>query len=269
MPERGETMPLSLRQFHVSVPFTMLRDSYLERFTREGLNPEIGVDGGVLDTCGPSDFEAVASRLRDRGLSITLHGPFVDLSPGSSDERVKALTVARLEQVMGLIPAVRPKVVVCHAGYDHDRYWYHRQLWLRRASDTWAWFAGRLRDHGVRLVLENVYERTPDELVILCERLEPYDVGWCFDTGHHRVFGRESTDVWLNRLGRYLRHLHLHDNAGDRDDHLALGRGSIDFPGLLRRVDTLASAPPVVTLEPHREEDLGVSIEYLNNNWPW
>jgi hypothetical protein len=27
--------------------------------------------------------------------------------------------------------------------------------------------------------------------------------------------------------------------------------------------------PPIVTIEPHREEDLWPSLEYLEKFWPW
>jgi len=29
------------------------------------------------------------------------------------------------------------------------------------------------------------------------------------------------------------------------------------------------NSPPIITLEPHQEEDLGPSLEYLARIWPW
>ena len=62
----------------VNAPFSMLYEDYLPLFMEHGINPEIGFDAHSLDTYTPSQFTAVAERLREKALSITLHGPFSD-----------------------------------------------------------------------------------------------------------------------------------------------------------------------------------------------
>lgn len=88
----------------VNIPYTMLCQSYLDRFITHRLNPEIGFDADALDHCSLSDVNIVARRLCDCGLTITLHAPFIDLSPGSPDPEVRRLTQKRIEQVVRLIP---------------------------------------------------------------------------------------------------------------------------------------------------------------------
>ncbi|MFZ0611664.1 MAG: sugar phosphate isomerase/epimerase, partial [Desulfobacterales bacterium] len=94
-------------------------------------------------------------------------------------------------------------------------------------------------------------------------------VGFCLDTGHQAAFGQASLVKWLDALGPHIGQVHLHDNHGLRDEHLALGRGKIDFPYLFRRLKTLCDTPPVITLEPHTEEALDPSLDYLAALWPW
>ncbi len=253
----------------VNIPFTMLCESYLDRFTAQRLNPEIGFDADALDGYSFSNVETVARRLRDVGLTITLHAPFIDLSPGSPDPKVRSLTRQRLEQVVRLIPLFRPKTVVCHTGYDHRRYWPMRDLWLKNSLDTWSRLAGQIRSEGAVLMLENVYEQAPDDMVPLLENLRDYGVGFCLDTGHQAVFSTAPMEMWVTSLGPYLGQLHLHDNAGKRDDHLALGGGCINFHELLKRVMAVTRVRPIITLEPHREEELWPSLTYLEKIWPW
>ena len=105
-----------LRQVQVNIPFTMLYDTYLERFLEYDLNPEIGIDAEALERFDFSDFRRIAEKLHDHHLSITLHGPFIDLSAGSTDPAVKAVTRSRFKQLLKLAPAFRPRSVVCHAG---------------------------------------------------------------------------------------------------------------------------------------------------------
>jgi sugar phosphate isomerase/epimerase len=258
-----------LERVQVNCPFTMLRDRYAENFLTRGLNPEIGIDAAALDRFSPAEFGEVAARLSERGLTITLHGPFVDMSAGSIDPQIRSVTRRRFEQLLEVVPLFAPKTVVCHAGYDWKRYAYLFDKWLENSLAMWGWLAQRLNGHGCRLMLENVYEGGPEELLPLFEHLTSQAVGFCLDTGHQAAFGQAPLGAWLDTLGRYLGQVHLHDNHGQRDDHLALGQGTIDFAFLFRRLKDLRDTPPVITLEPHTAEALDPSLTYLQAIWPW
>ena len=164
------------------------------------------------------------------------------------------------------MPFFEPRAVVCHAGYDERRYGSYRREWLARSLETWGWMAARVREEGSRLMLENVYEGDPDDMKDLFLELKHLDVGFCLDTGHMTAFGRGPLDRWLDALGPHLGHLHLHDNLGRWDEHLALGRGEFDFKRLFEFLQKKEMELPLITLEPHREEDLLLSLEYLRKN---
>jgi hypothetical protein len=74
------------------------------------------------------------------------------------------------------------------------------------------------------------------------------------------AFSLEDLSTWLQGLGEHIGQLHLHDNLGNQDDHLALGKGQIDFRLLFNYLRERKSDPPVITIEPHREEDLWPSL---------
>ena len=63
-------------------------------------------------------------------------------------------------------------------------------------------------------------------------------------------------------MSPWLAHLHLHDNNGRRDEHLGIGRGKFDFQGLFKFL-TKHDLQPLITLEPHSEDDLWVSLRAL------
>jgi len=254
---------------HVNIPIHMLLETHLDRFIRLRLNPEIGFDALSLDTYPFSALEQVAGRLVDAGRPITFHAPFMDLSPGSPDPRVRALARHRLGQVVRLISLFKPRTVVCHTGYDQRRYWHIRELWLKNSLDTWVDIAGEIQALGSRMMLENVYEQSPEDLMGLLQELVDLGVGFCLDSGHQAVFSETPMADWISCLGPYLGQLHLHDNGGTQDDHLALGQGSIDFQQVFNLVKKASPQPPVITLEPHREEDLMPSLDYLERLWPW
>lgn len=258
-----------VKKVQINIPFTMLWDKYSGEFLKRGLNPEIGIDAAALERFTRQEFGDMAAQLLSRGLTITVHGPFMDMSAGSPDPVVRAATRHRFEQLLDLIPLFKPKTVVCHAGYEWKRYSYVREEWLENCIDTWRWLGDGIKAAGSRLMLENVYEQGPEEMQILFERLAEQDVGFCLDTGHQTAFSRASLTTWLNFLGGYLGQLHLHDNRGRRDEHMALGRGRIDFETFFTQLKSMMKAPPVITLEPHEEESLGPSLAYLEKIWPW
>ncbi|MCF8081741.1 MAG: sugar phosphate isomerase/epimerase [Deltaproteobacteria bacterium] len=253
----------------VNIPCKMFYESYLDRFIQHGLNPEIGFDADALDRYTPAELGAMARRLHQNALHVTLHGPFMDLSPGSPDPEIRAVTRHRFEQLMEIVPVFKPKTVVCHTGYDHRRYWHIRDTWLENSLRFWTWAGDKIQNAGSVLVLENVYEQTPQELGELLKPLQSRAVGFCLDTGHQSVFGSAPMETWVETLAPFLVQLHLHDNTGSRDDHLALGTGNIDFKKLFHHLNALDRSPHTITLEPHRAEALWPSIKYLEALCPW
>ncbi len=256
-------------KIQISVPFKMLRDRYLDLFIRQGLNPEIGLDASSLDELDPGEAAGISSRLERHGLRVTLHGPFFDLSPGSLDREILKVTWMRLEQTVRAVSIFKAENIVFHAGYDEKRYGFEKAEWIKRSIGTWSRLCGLLKGQGCRLMLENVYEHDPREIRMVLESLDRNDTGFCFDTGHQRAFSGISDRTWLESLGAYLDKVHLHDNFGVKDEHLAPGKGVIDFKGLFLGMRETRDAPPDVTLEPHKEEDLWPGLEYLEKIWPW
>jgi sugar phosphate isomerase/epimerase len=254
-------------KIQINIPFTMLYDTYLDAFLRNGLNPEIGLDATALERFSVSEFNRIAAMFHKRSRTVTLHGPFIDLSAGSPDPAVRGVTRRRFEQLLELVPLFKPKSVVCHAGYDAKRYDYLREVWIENSLDLWCWLAKQINAAGSRLMLENVFEDGPEDILVLFKRLRKENVGLCLDTGHLTAFGKTGLAAWLESLGAYLGQLHLHDNHGKQDEHLALGRGSIDFQALFMYLKKRKNSYPIITLEPHSEADLWPSLAYLAEFW--
>ena len=253
----------------INIPFRMLWDSYIDRFVELGLNPEIGFDAKALAKFGRHDFNMMAKRLHQHSLTITLHAPFIDLCAGSPDPDIRAITRRRFEQLLEVVPIFQPKSVVCHLGYDLKRYGSFREEWIENSLEIWSWLGEQLKKSGCQLMIENVYEYGPSDMRVIFERLQEQDVGFCLDTGHQAAFSRTPLNGWLDSLGRYLGQLHLHDNRGKMDEHMAIGQGSIDFESFLIALKALRPSPPLIALEPHTAEDLWPSLNYLEKIWPW
>jgi sugar phosphate isomerase/epimerase len=258
-----------LENVHVGIPYSTLAGELLPLLEERGINPEISFDADALDNLDGARLAVIAKALRVKGLRATVHAPFMDMAPGSPDPMVRAVLRHRLEQIVHVAKELRPETVVCHAGYEDRRYRHMKDQWLEYSLLLWRWLASRLHELGARLVLENVFERGPEELYDLFDVLYEEGVGFCLDAGHQTAFSSASLQRWLDVLGQFLFQLHLHDNWGDKDDHLAIGAGSVDFPLLFSWLKLNREGPPVITIEPHVREDIELSILNLAKLWPW
>lgn len=253
------------RSVQVCIPWRLLKEQYLPGVLANRMNPEIGVSGDVIDTHSKKEFSEIASLLHNEGLTISLHAPFYDLAPGAMDKKILKATRERLQQLFDLVPVFEPLSVVCHTGYDRKRYHEVEDAWLETALETWIPLVEHLKGTGTALMIENVYEKTPRMLTRLFEGLDTEQVGFCFDPGHMSAFSETDMQGWLNELGPRIKELHLHDNDGTEDHHLAIGEGNIDFESLFEYVDE-NRLRPIITIEAHKEKWLWQSIEALSRS---
>lgn len=265
----GPGTPLSAQYPHltgrlfVNGPFERLRRGLLDRFIHHGIRPEIGLEGNCLYEHPLSEFRAMANSLRRAGLACTLHAPFGDLAPGASDQEVRRVSRAKLSKALELIEIFEPAAVICHLGYEENKHDWKRAEWLDHSAGTWRALLDLAEPAGVVLMLENTYEKGPEIHREVLSRLDSPAARFCLDVGHTLAFAKNSWRDWLPALSPWLGHLHLHDNRGTVDEHLAVGEGIFDFAGLfayLRENDLR----PTITLEPHREGDLLASLAALD-----
>lgn len=99
---------------------------------------------------------------------------------------------------------------------------------------------------GVRVAVENITNElsTPESLVELIRTARFTDVGVCFDVGHAHI-GPGITPA-LETLKDLIRTTHVHDNNGERDEHLWPGKGTIDWKETLALLRTALHVPPLV-----------------------
>jgi sugar phosphate isomerase/epimerase len=264
----GLTREAVAARVQVNIPFPFLGRGYLALFLNGGLNPEIGLDAYSLSRYPPALFRRMAQAFQTAGRRITLHGPFQDLAPGSLDDGVLAASRRRLRQAFRYLPVFKPAAIVCHLGYEARHYRWDLDAWLARSAATWKELAALAAAHGILVLLENVYEREPELFLEVLSRVQAPNLGVCLDAGHLLAFGDGDLERWLQTLAPVIGEVHLHDNHGDADEHLALGSGRVPVKELLHFLAG-QGLQPLITLEPHQEGSLNPSLEYLARIWPW
>jgi sugar phosphate isomerase/epimerase len=246
----------------VNVPFDRLRKD-LRRIIDNRIQPEIGFDGDILHSRGMREFKETAAALKGEGLPCTIHAPFTDLAPGSSDSSVLHATRHKLHRAFQLVEIFSPVTIVCHLNYEAHKQKNRQRQWLDISLETWRLLLETIHAQETLLMFENTYETDPDMHQRMFTALASPRARFCLDTGHLLAFAHTPWQNWLPALQPWLGQLHLHDNHGHEDEHLAVGQGNFDFPGFFAYLQS-GHLQPIITLEPHREEYLWESLAYLD-----
>ena len=247
----------------VNAPWYELKNNLLDLFLENKIQPEIGLEGLCLYEENDAEFTKIAKVLQDNNLSCTLHAPFFELAPGALDPEILKASRNKLRKAFRLIPIFQPKSIVCHLNFEENKQGYKMEAWEAAALPTWQELAGIAQKNNCRMMLENTYEKTPAAHERILSRLSKEAAGFCLDVGHLLCFAKSRWQEWLPQLLPWLGHLHLHDNDGTRDQHLALGLGSFNFQELFEYL-AQQKVSPLITLEPHSEEDLWSAFDYLD-----
>jgi sugar phosphate isomerase/epimerase len=241
---------------HVNVPFEDL-DKYLHFIKEERLNLEIYFGSRVFDELKKEDIINLKDKL-DYNPELSLHAPYMDLSPGAVDPKVREVTFKRFSDVLDFAEILRPKVVVFHSGYDKWKYDGRVDIWLEGSLRTWIPLNKKAEALGVKIAIENIFEDEPTNLKLLMEEVGSKNFGICFDTGHFNLFSKLLLTDWLEKIDPYIIEVHLHDNLKTRDLHLAIGEGNFNFRTLFKE---LQGKDVVYTIEAHTVEGVRKSLE--------
>lgn len=157
----------------------------------------------------------------------TVHGAFYDVIPFSVDDRIREISQHRIGQSIRIAQKMGAKAVVFHTNYNpYLNTGTYVDAWIQNNAEYWGAVLGA--HPNINIYLENMFDSRPDILEELSERLCKYpNYGVCLDYAH-AFLSEEEPQVWAKRLGRFVKHVHINDNDGISDLHLAWGAGAMD-----------------------------------------
>ena len=159
------------------------------------------------------------------GCTASLHGAFIDVNPASGDGAFRELSRCRCRQSCELASGIGAKNVVFHSSCCSFLRGGYLENWAAVCADFYEELAETCDLH---LFIENSQDLDPEPLCQLMRRIRNPRIGVCLDLGHAN-YSRMGVEHWFDRLGRWIGYLHLSDNRGLFDDHLALGDGTVDW----------------------------------------
>ncbi|MDO4275834.1 MAG: sugar phosphate isomerase/epimerase [Eubacteriales bacterium] len=192
---------------------------------------------------------------------ITIHGPFLDLNPVSFDSLAAQAAQERFAQAYEAARQLHAQKIIYHT--CRIPLVCYVEGWAERMADFWNSF---LEKHWeVPVAIENVFDEAPEPIADFASRIQAANFSLCLDFGHINYASGTPADQWLDVLGPWAGHLHLHDNHGKSDDHLALGKGNINWKKVLEQINSM-SLSNSITIENSTPEDFRTSLEYCREH---
>ncbi len=189
---------------------------------------EIVADGNYrLDD--PLRYKQIEEVILSTHLGVSVHAPYGDLNLATVNDPIWHESIRQICACIEKASNLTDRVTI-HPGYLSPagklmpkRAWDLQKEALRQIGKCAV-------DHSVLACLENMVGikeflcRDPGELMGMVDGIE--GIGMTFDIGHANTVGK--VQEFLKEV-THAHHLHVHDNKGESDEHLALGDGTINW----------------------------------------
>jgi sugar phosphate isomerase/epimerase len=196
--------------------------------------------------------DRIAGTLEDTGLPVICHLPcFVytpDLTPA-----IRQASLDEMRHSLDVAAEIKAEKAVLHPGYITGMGVFAMDAAKRYAHEGLTAIVAHAHALNLLLCFENMfpayhlfYEPAPFEDLFR----EFPGMKMTLDAGHANIgdTGQTRLAAFVSRLGPKIGHVHVSDNFGKRDDHLAVGKGNIDFPSLVSALKQ-AGYDDTITLE--------------------
>jgi sugar phosphate isomerase/epimerase len=204
------------------------------------------------------DWPALAHRqaalLQRHTGRVGVHAPFWNMHLDAMDPQVRRVVQGRYLLALDFAEEVGGEWIVVHSPFY---FWGHPAVQHRRtlgqeiglAQRTLEPVLARAVQQGVTVVIENILDRDPTPLMALVASFDSPHVRLSVDTGHAHINAQQgglSAQGWLTQSAPLLSHVHVQDNDGSADEHLAPGEGTLHWPGVLRALQATTTDPYLV-----------------------
>ena len=164
-------------------------------------------------------------------LVITIHLPYSDLNLASLNQPIWDETVRQMKTCLTLagdfcdLAVVHPGHISPLGALLPDAAWSQNVLGIQELCD-------HAEDLGVKVCVENMLSissmigRRPEEMLGIIDTVDRENAGFILDVGHANTNG--NVEDFLKIAGE-VSHIHIHDNHGERDEHLPVGNGTVPW----------------------------------------
>jgi len=168
------------------------------------------------------------------GMSFQVHAPLSDINIGSVYEPMRIAAMNEIKQTIVMCHQLELGLLTVHPGFVQGIAFLNRADALVKTKESIREIAAFAHEQGVKVAVENMpanINATCTQARELLEAIAGSEVGVCFDMGHANTSGQ--LDAMLEIVDRFA-NVHLHNNAGQWDQHNRVHDGTADLGKVVR-----------------------------------
>jgi len=194
----------------------------------------------------------ILQSLADHNMGLICHLPTF-VYTADLTESIRRVSLEEMLASVETAAELSPSKTVLHPGMISGLGMIAKDTARKYAMESLCAAVRKADETGLFLCLENMPPATglftePDELSEILNLFPSH--GMTLDVGHAHIKeeGKNRTKEFFRQAGKRIRHLHVSDNKGKRDDHFPVGKGTVDFAEIIRELKKIGYAE-TVTLE--------------------
>ncbi len=178
-------------------------------------------------------MNSILSTLNSHAMNVICHLPTF-VSTADLTDSIREASLQEMYNSLEVAAELGAVKVVLHPGHIGGLGIYVKETALAHVNESLAAIINRAQDLGLGVCLENMFPRCrafiePDDFTEILQRFPKLKI--TLDTGHANIGSQGGQRIFnfIEQFGQRIGHLHVSDNFGERDDHIPVGAGAIDF----------------------------------------
>jgi sugar phosphate isomerase/epimerase len=201
--------------------------------------------------------------LKSFSLKYSIHSPTTDINLAALNKTIQKASIYEVKKSIKIANELDANIVVVHPGGFSFLGEPCEKKILSRSRESIEICGEYGKEYGVTVLVENMPNhegfiyKDIHELDSLLNELEMY---MALDIGHAFTNGFKEEELYFDSV----KHIHLSDNFGEKDLHLSLGKGIIDFKKIINKFKK-KKYNDLFILETNEKKDILSNIEYISN----
>lgn len=198
---------------------------------------ELLLDGYYWDKFDENS-EVISSLLKSKDVDYSVHTPIFDMNLTSENRLSREATIKAYKNTIAFASKINASHVVIHPGTVATGVFSKKRA-QQRLDEAIKELCDFNENYNMQLLLENIGDNktsifTEQEYIDFIKRSYK-NVYSVFDIGHAYVC-KWNIEKVINKLGKSLKAIHIHDNDSKVDAHLPIGMGTIDWFVMLNNI---------------------------------
>ncbi|MDR2874087.1 MAG: sugar phosphate isomerase/epimerase [Methanobrevibacter sp.] len=201
--------------------------------------------------------------LKSFSLKYSIHSPTTDINLAALNKTIQKASIHEIKKSIEIANELDANIVVVHPGGFSFLGEPCEKKILRRSRESIEICGEYGKEYGVNVVVENMPNHEGfiyKDIHELDSLLNELEMDMALDIGHAFTNGFKEEELYFDSV----KHIHLSDNFGEKDLHLSLGKGIIDFEKIISKFKK-KKCNDLFILETNEKKDILSNIEYINN----